>query len=93
MLLEIMFICSLTNSAPFYDCSEQWQIQTYDQPVTCNTGQQILAAGCTNFESKTIKIYEYAMNNYGKDPSDGLTVLGHELEHLRCMCDFHSSNG
>jgi len=90
MLLEIILICSLTNTAPFYDCSEQWQIQVYDQPVTCNTGQQILAAGCTNFESKTIKIYDYAMNNYGTDPEDGFTVLGHELEHLKCMCDFHA---
>lgn len=90
MLLEVLLICSLTHTAPFYDCSDQWAIQVYDVPVTCNIGQQILAAGCTNFESKTIKIYEYAMTNYGKDHHDGFTVLEHELEHLKCMCDFHS---
>lgn len=51
---------------------------------------RFLAAGCTNFETKTIRLYDYAVYNYGKDPKDGFTVIEHELEHMKCMCDFHS---
>jgi len=90
VLLEVLFICSLTHTAPFYDCSEQWRIEVYDEPVSCFVGYEIRAAGCTNFETKTIRIYDYAMREYGRDPADGYTVLEHELEHLKCMCDFHS---
>jgi hypothetical protein len=89
MLLEVMFICSLTHAYPFYDCSEHWKIEVYDEPVSCFVGHEILAAGCTNFETKTIRIYDYALLVYGNDQY-GFTVLEHELEHLKCMCDFHS---
>ena len=61
----------------------------YDQPVSCFVGNYIQAAGCTNFETKTVRIYDYAMFSYDKDEY-GFTVLEHELEHLKCMCDFHS---
>lgn len=90
MLLETLIICSLIYVAPYYDCSEHWTIEIYDEPVLCNIGQKILAAGCTNFETKTIRLYDYAAYNYGRDSKDGFTVLEHELEHLKCMCDFHS---
>jgi hypothetical protein len=89
VLLEVLLICSLTHTYPFYDCSEQWTIEVYSEPVPCFVGHEIMAAGCTNFETKTIKIYDYAMHQYDKDRY-GFTVLEHELEHLKCMCDFHS---
>jgi hypothetical protein len=90
MLLEIIMICSLTYSSPFYDCSERWEIRIYDEPVLCNNADTYIeAAGCTNFLTKKIAIYDYAMREYGKDEY-GLTPLEHELEHLKCMCDFHS---
>lgn len=89
MLLETLLICSLIYASPYYDCSEHWKIEVYDKPILCHEDHDILAAGCTNFETKTIKIYDYAMYEYEKDEY-GLTTLEHELEHLRCMCDFHS---
>ena len=82
-------MCSLIYTSPYYDCSEQWEIEVYDQAVLCHENDLILAAGCTNFETKTIKIYNYAMYEYDKDEY-GFTVLEHELEHLKCICDFHS---
>ena len=89
MLLDIIIICSLIQASPYYDCSEHWIIEVYDQPVSCFVGNDIQAAGCTNFETKTVRIYDYAMFVYGKDEY-GFNVLEHELEHLKCMCDFHS---
>ena len=83
-------ICSLTYTSPHYDCSEHWKIQVYDKPVPCFDGNTYIdSAGCTNFHTKTIKIYDYAMYAYNKDEY-GFTTLEHELEHLKCMCDFHS---
>ena len=90
VLLEMLIICSLTDSYPFYDCSEHWKIQIYDEPVPCHDGVATVdAAGCATFLTKSIKIYDKAMHEYGKD-SYRFTVLEHELEHLRCMCDFHN---
>jgi len=92
MLLDILIICSLISSPPYYDCSEQWTIEINNSPVPCfDSLEFVLAAGCTDFSTKTIKIYEYAMHDV-KDPDDGFTVLEHELEHLKCMCNFHSKN-
>jgi hypothetical protein len=88
MLLEVLLICSLTHATPFYDCAQQWTIEIHSEPVSCFVGHQIMAAGCTNFDTKAIRIYDFAMYHYGKDRY-GFTVLEHELEHLKCMCDFH----
>ncbi|MDP3780364.1 MAG: hypothetical protein Q8Q69_04145 [Nitrosopumilaceae archaeon] len=89
MLLDILIICSLIQASPYYDCSEHWIIEIHDEPVLCNIGQDVLVAGCTNFETKTVRVYDYAMFSYDKDEY-GFTVLEHELEHLKCMCGFHS---
>lgn len=90
MLLEILMICSVTYSSPFYDCSEKWEIKIYDEPVLCyNADTYTEVAGCTNFSKKSKTIYDYAGREYGKDEY-GFTPLEHVLKHLRCMCDFHS---
>jgi len=58
MLLDILIICSLISSSPYYDCSEQWMIEIHNTPVPCFEGNEfVLAAGCTNFNSKNIKVY------------------------------------
>ena len=31
MIIEIILMCALTNVDPFYDCSEQWTINLYDE--------------------------------------------------------------
>jgi len=86
VLLDILIICSLVYASPHYDCSEQWKIELYDVPIPCFDVQEfVLAAGCTDFSTKTIKIYEYE-----NEPEDRFTVLEHELQHLKCMCNFHS---
>jgi len=49
MLIETLFICSLTFAAPYYDCGETWYIQMYDQrfiPEVCNGVK--LVRGCMN---------------------------------------------
>lgn len=88
MLLDILIICSLISSSPYYDCSEQWMIEIHNTPVPCFEGNEfVLAAGCTNFNSKNIKVY--TMYEYEKELKDRFSALEHELEHLKCMCNFH----
>ena len=58
MLLEVLLICSLTQSAPFYDCSEQWEIRIYDSPpnIQCgNLSQKWTILACQNYEKRIIK--------------------------------------
>lgn len=89
MLLEILTMCSLITVSPFYDCSETWEIRMYDTPpnIQCNNNDPAYHSfGCAKLLTKTIHVVDFSEH---KDRF-GMTVLEHELEHLKCKCDFHS---
>jgi len=89
VLLEIFSICSLLSVAPFYDCSEKWEIRLYgDFPtIQCNNrDQHLVSLGCANLDRDLIHIVD--IPDYRDE--FGQTVLSHELEHLRCRCNFHN---
>ena len=88
MLLEILTICSLVSVSPFYDCSESWEIRLYDTPpnIQCNNSDsQFHSFGCAKLQTNTIHLVDFPehFDNFGN------TILEHELEHLRCKCNFH----
>lgn len=88
MLLEILTICSLVTVSPFYDCSESWQIHIYNVPpnVQCNNSDtRFHSFGCAKLGTNTIHMVDFAEHR----DHYGMTILEHELEHLRCKCNFH----
>jgi len=92
-LLDILIICSLmVNGTDYYDCDEQWMIYIYDEkyPSGCD-GRPIV--GCVFYSSLIFvnKIIPPEMHIGSSQWTDefGYNPLQHEIEHLRCLCDFH----
>lgn len=79
-----MIICSLSIAAPYYDCSEQWEINVYPNqylgqikcPIPNNGGLY----GCANFDQKRIDLLQIGIDF--KDECNR-TVLLHELLHMK----------
>jgi len=89
MLLEIFTICSLISVAPFYDCSEKWEIRLYNDfpKIQCNNHDKHLhSLGCANLDRRLI----HMVNDSDYKDEFGQTILSHELRHLKCRCNFHS---
>jgi len=87
-LEQIITICALTETAPFFDCSEKWYIYVYDTlAVKCPNGKMAYGCSVWNPDVKFVSI------GTAKQDScyDGkcISVLSHELLHLRCECDWH----
>jgi len=92
MIIEIMLICSLTDVAPMYDCNEMWELHISDQryPNHCKLlGHYV--AGCAYFNGIYGNIIPMRMYVGTSDYIDyyGMTTLEHEIEHLKCRCDWH----
>ena len=88
LLLEILTICSLISAPPFYDCSDTWEIHLYSEPpdIQCNNNDpRFHSFGCANLRSNTIHMVDFAEHT----DRYGYSILQHELEHLKCQCDFH----
>ena len=88
MLLEILTVCSLISAAPYYDCSDEWEIRLYSVPpmVQCNDHDKFFTTfGCSQLNRNVIHMVHFPehRDQFGK------TILEHELEHLKCRCNFH----
>jgi len=80
----IMIICSLTVAAPYYDCSEQWEINVYPNQyyglITCPILNSGNLYGCANFNQNRIDLLWLGVDY--KDECNR-TVLLHELLHMK----------
>jgi len=88
MLLEIMTICSLISVAPYYDCSDKWEIRLYDEPpaIQCNNLDNFyVKLGCANINRGIIHVIDFPEHR----DQLGQTILQHELKHMICQCNFH----
>ena len=94
MLLESLIICSLILNAPYYDCSEKWTINIYDNDaykhcyrvdgVACALWGTWAENGFREIPiSLQTKNYGqwWTMAEYPKDKC-GFGLLQHELNHL-----------
>lgn len=96
MLLEIMTICMLTHTSPFYDCSRKLIIELYDDEfidIPCqNHNEKIRVMGCAYFSRNPIDyIYYNPMIKVGSShhiDKWGQTNLQHELRHIKCKCNW-----
>jgi len=84
-ILELIMICSLTNSAPYYDCSNQWEIWIVeDDTLHCMT--EAMACGWFNQRYIGNHIFKIPIGNLDYVNRDGETILWHELRHGLCEC-------
>lgn len=99
MIIEYLVICSLTFTAPYFDCDEKWSITLVSSPEMlaklCKSDYVFEVPGCASMLvpqdlictvcPKPIlnKIYMI----YPELPG----TLAHELSHLKCRCDWHAN--
>lgn len=88
MLVETLLICMLTNSAPYYDCSDQWTIQLYDDELVEGSSSDLMYIGFTDLLTKTVRLSE---PNLSRTDHYGNNLLQHELKHAMCRCNWHSN--
>jgi len=93
-------MCSLIYTAPGYDCppsydgindgsGEFWTIYLYERwhPEYCEQWGLTFGINCANLDTKEIYL---GVGTLGNDDNElQMTPLRHELEHLKCDCDFH----
>ena len=101
MIMEIMIICALTNTAPFYDCSENWTITIWDDviPPACKPDEGVIAVACANWYSTGKQEIHLTYLSAVQNPHTtdvlrdkwGMTYLNHEIKHLKCLCNFHQT--
>ena len=79
-----MMICSLTVVAPYYDCSEQWEINVYPNQyfglIPCPVSNSGQLMGCANFLHNRIELIQFGA--YFKDECNR-TILLHEILHMK----------
>lgn len=94
MIELALTICALTFMAPYYDCSEKWDINVYDtELIDCGRSKEVL--GCASYDRLFGNDKIDLAQNYYK--TVGLhtpklkhqSILHHELLHLICECDWH----
>ena len=88
-MIEILFICSLTAFAPYYDCDTTWEIWlTPDYPHCLNPDYKPRA--CVWYNQDFIlghHVIKISKRHQGDVLFNGETVLWHELKHAICYCD------
>ena len=81
---QTMMICSLTIITPYYDCSEQWEINVYPNKysgmIPCPVSDTDNLYGCTNYLHKKIDMLKIGLDR--KDDCNR-TILLHELLHMK----------
>ena len=93
MIELALTICALTFMAPYYDCSEQWDINVYDTEFIKCGSKEVL--GCATYDRLFGNNKIDLVQNH--DERVGLhtpklkheSILWHELIHLKCKCDWH----
>ncbi len=94
MIELVLTICALSFVAPYYDCSEEWDINVHDtEYVKCGRGKEVL--GCATYD----RLFGNDKIDLVSDHSErtGLhtpklkheSILWHEILHLTCECDWH----
>lgn len=94
MIELAMTICALTFMAPYYDCSEQWDINVYDTKlIDCGSSKEVL--GCASYDrlfgNDKVDLVQNHYETMGKHTPKlkHESILWHELLHLTCQCDWH----
>jgi hypothetical protein len=81
---QTMMICSLTLVTPYYNCSEQWEINIYPNKysgmIPCPVSNTDNLYGCTNYLHKKIDMLKIGLDR--KDDCNR-TILMHELLHMK----------
>lgn len=95
MIETILTICALTMIAPYYDCSEEWDIIIWDESHSIIPGTES-AIGTATFDRSNGKNDKIQLVHDHKDREgrhDYLLihpdVLSHEILHLYCQCNWH----
>ena len=95
MLLEILTICMLTHTTPFYDCNNMMTIELYDDKyldVQCENKftAKFHVLGCAYYSKHPIYdvLYPPVIKVGSSKYIDkwGQTTLEHELRHIDCRC-------
>ncbi len=93
MILEVLVICSLTTTSPFYDCSETWEIYLHDtgdmRPFCEYNLDRGTGEGCHKWDGKTNQQIHIALDKQHLKDVWKQTVLYHEIKHAMCKCDWH----
>ena len=87
-MIEILFICSLTAFAPYYDCDSTWEIWIYDDYPHCL--QDFRSRACVWYNQDFIighHVIKISKNHLQDVLPNGETILQHELNHAICVCD------
>ena len=99
-----MLICSLLEVTPFYDCppwydgdytsssGDIWFIVMWDgDTVPCwKDGIVKPHNGCAVYDSDSIFVANNTQGYISSAPLwKGMTILQHEIEHLKCQCTWH----
>lgn len=89
----VIILCAFFADGSF-DCDEQWTLYLWDTkyPPACTGGRGIL--GCAFYVdipwvNKVVSPQMHVGNSTYIDMF-GMTILEHEIKHLRCLCNFHS---
>lgn len=103
MLVEVMMICALTSTAPYYDCDvPKWTIVMYDDinlsnvPVPEKCKRDAVLLGCASYNSlEQFDIFSSPLiiiskNNYIDEW--GMNTLEHEIKHVKCRCSWEGHN-
>jgi len=93
MIELALTICALTFIAPYYDCSEEWDINIYDTEfVECGKNKVL---GCATYDrffgnDKIDMVSDYTERTGLHTPKlKHEDMLWHELLHLMCECGWH----
>lgn len=97
-MIEIFLtICALTFTAPYYDCSEEWDIIVYDDSMDllpCGTKKHS-SLGCASYSRVFRNDRIELVHNHAKIMGEHTPklkaggILQHELLHLTCECNWH----
>lgn len=104
MIVEVMMICALTNTAPYYDCdAPKWMIVMYDDmslnnvpiPKKCQI-ERVIILGCASYNRlpSVDALYTPIIIISGSNYIDewGMNTLQHEIKHIKCRCIWEGHN-
>lgn len=95
MIELALTICALTFMAPYYDCSEEWDIIVYDSNDLLKCGEKKAnSLGCSTmyiFNRDKIELVNNHAEIMGMHTPKLKTggILFHELLHQMCECNWH----
>jgi len=79
MIIEVLTICSLVATGPYYDCSESWDIIILENYQTFQWCKEFNSQYCAKWNPKRIYIDRIGFSEW----------FYHEVKHLQCECNLH----